>query len=150
MTIVVTAPNGATVQFPDGTDHATINGVMAQNFGGAAPAAPVTANDVGRSFASGVPVLGGLLNKADAATNAALAPLLNRFFDEKDQLPEDTFGERYAHSLRDQEGADAKFAQQHPVIDTAAKLAGGAAAMAPAIAAAPGVLGDFSDLRSRP
>jgi hypothetical protein len=32
MTITVTAPNGSTVDFPDGTDHATINGVMAQNF----------------------------------------------------------------------------------------------------------------------
>lgn len=32
MTITVTAPNGATVDFPDGTDHATINGVMAQHF----------------------------------------------------------------------------------------------------------------------
>lgn len=32
MTITVTAPNGATVQFPDGTDHATINGVMTQHF----------------------------------------------------------------------------------------------------------------------
>jgi hypothetical protein len=32
MTITVTAPNGATVQFPDGTDHDTINGVMTKNF----------------------------------------------------------------------------------------------------------------------
>jgi DNA-binding NarL/FixJ family response regulator len=34
MTIMVTGPNGATVEFPDGTDHATINGVMAKHFGG--------------------------------------------------------------------------------------------------------------------
>ena len=40
MTITVTAPNGATVQFPDGTDHDTINGVMTQNFKSDAPAAP--------------------------------------------------------------------------------------------------------------
>jgi hypothetical protein len=39
MTITVTAPNGATVQFPDGTDHDTINGVMAQNFASGLPAA---------------------------------------------------------------------------------------------------------------
>lgn len=32
MTITITAPNGSTVQFPDGTDHETINGVMTQNF----------------------------------------------------------------------------------------------------------------------
>ena len=102
---------------------------------------PVSVNDVGRSAATGVPIIGGLLNKADAATNAALAPALNSLFDEKDQLPEATFGERYAHSLRDQQGADTKFAAQHPVIDTGAKLAGGVASMVPAVAAAPAAFG---------
>ncbi|UFW75521.1 hypothetical protein [Bradyrhizobium sp. WU425] len=33
MTITVTAPNGSTVDFPDGTDGDTINKVMSQNFG---------------------------------------------------------------------------------------------------------------------
>jgi hypothetical protein len=37
MTITVTAPNGSTVQFPDGTDHETISGVMAKFSGNAAP-----------------------------------------------------------------------------------------------------------------
>jgi hypothetical protein len=148
MTITVTAPNGATVQFPDGTDHDTINGVMTQHFGGA-KADPVTANDLGRSFASGVPIIGGLLDKADAATNAALAPVLNPLFDEKDQLPESSFGERYAHSLRDQQGADAKFSDQHPIVDAGARLAGGAAAMVPAIAAAPAALGATGSLGAR-
>jgi hypothetical protein len=68
---------------------------------------PVSVNNVARSAATGVPIIGGLLNTADAATNAALAPALNSFFDPKDQLPEDTFAGRYAHSLRDQEGSDA-------------------------------------------
>lgn len=150
MTIVVTAPNGASVQFPDGTDHATINSVMTQHFGGGeAPADPVTVNNVARSAATGVPVIGGLLNKADAATNAALAPMLNRFFDPKDQLPEANFSDRYAHSLRDQEGADKKFEEQHPVVDTAAKLAGGAAAMGPVIAAAPEIMGATGSLGTR-
>jgi hypothetical protein len=41
MTITVTAPNGSTVQFPDGTDHDTINSVMMQNFHpDSTPAAP--------------------------------------------------------------------------------------------------------------
>jgi hypothetical protein len=150
MTIRVTAPNGATVQFPDGTDRDTIHGVMTQHFGGAeAPADPVTTNDVGRSFASGVPIIGGLLDKADAATNAALAPILNPLFDPKDQLSEPTFGERYAHSLRDQEGADAKFEAQHPIVDKGAKLAGGMAAMVPAMAAAPAMLGVTGSLGAR-
>ena len=106
-------------------------------------------NNVGRAFATGVPIIGGLLNKADAATNAALAPALNSLFDEKDQLPEATFGERYAHSLRDQEGSDAKFASQHPVIDTGAKIAGGVASMAPVVAAAPGLFGASGSFASR-
>jgi hypothetical protein len=37
MTVTVTAPNGATVDFPDGTDHDTINSVMSQNFDPAPP-----------------------------------------------------------------------------------------------------------------
>lgn len=102
---------------------------------------PVSTNDVVRSAATGVPILGGLLNKADAATNAVLAPAFNSFFDEKDQLPESTFSERYAHSLRDQEGGDDKFATQHPIIDTGAKLAGGVAGMAPLVGAAPSLWG---------
>lgn len=40
MTILVKGPNGATVQFPDGTDAATIDSAMRQITGAAAPAAP--------------------------------------------------------------------------------------------------------------
>jgi hypothetical protein len=116
---------------------------------GLKPVEPTTINNVGRSFATGVPILGGLLNKVDAATNAALAPMLNPLFDPKDQLSEPTFGERYAHSLRDQEGGDAKFASEHPYIDTSAKLAGGVAAMVPAVAAAPGLFGATGGLATR-
>jgi hypothetical protein len=109
----------------------------------------VSVNNVARSAATGVPIFGGLLNKADAATNAALAPALNSFFDPKDQLPEDTFSGRYAHSLRDQEGSDAKFATQHPIVDTAAKLAGGVASMAPVVGAAPGLFGATGGFAAR-
>ena len=47
---------------------------------------PVSVNNVVRSAATGVPIIGGLADKADAATNAFLAPALNSLFDEKDQL----------------------------------------------------------------
>lgn len=111
--------------------------------GNAAPpeAAPVTANNVVRSAATGVPIVGGLMNKLDAATNAALAPVLNRFFAPEDQLSEPTFGERYAHSLRDQEGADKRFAEEHPVVDTAAQLTGGLASTIVPMSAAPKAFG---------
>lgn len=101
----------------------------------------ISANNVARSAATGVPIIGGLLNKAEAVTNAALAPALNPLFDKKDQLAEPSFGERYAHSLRDQEAMDKGFQTAHPIVDTAAKLAGGVAAMAPAMAAAPAAFG---------
>lgn len=96
--------------------------------------APSMVEGVGRAFARGVPIVGGLLNKADAATNAALAPVLNPLFDEKNQLPEATFGERYAHSLRDQEGVDKAFHDEHPIVDTGAEIAGGIAATGAAAA----------------
>jgi hypothetical protein len=98
-------------------------------------------NDIVRSTATGVPVVGGLLDRMNAATNAALAPLLNPLFDQRDQLTEPTFGGRYAHALRDQEGADKRFSSEHPRLDTAARLTGGIAAMAPAVAAAPWAYG---------
>jgi hypothetical protein len=92
---------------------------------------PVTANNLARSASTGVMIGGGLLNKLEAATNATLAPVLNPFFDQKDQLTEPTWSGKYAHSLRDQEGMDKAFEAQHPVVDTAAKLAGGVAATIP-------------------
>ena len=119
--------------------NATVDEISG-SLGSAAPA-PVSANAVGRAVATGVPIIGGALNKLDAATNAALAPVLNRFFDEKDQLPESTFSDRYAHSLRDQEGADAGFAKDHPYIDTGAQIAGSIASTAPFMAAAPKAFG---------
>jgi hypothetical protein len=111
---------------------------------------PVSVNNVGRSFAAGVPILGGLANKLDAVTDAGLSYTpINSLFDEKDQLNEPTFSGRYAHALRDQEGSDAKFASQHPYIDTGAKLAGGVASMAPVVAAAPSIFGATGSLASR-
>jgi hypothetical protein len=72
MTVTVAAPDGSTVDFPDGTDAATIHGAMTQHFGGAnnaaASAAPAsvgaTALDVakqgGAGVARGVAQLAGL------------------------------------------------------------------------------------------
>jgi len=61
--------------------NATVQEIAGQlGIGGASPApeaAPVTPNSVARSFSTGVPIIGGALNKLDAATNAALAPLLS-------------------------------------------------------------------------
>lgn len=103
-----------------------------------APQAPGMVEGVGRAAARGVPIVGGLLNKANAATNAALAPVLNPLFDQKDQLQEKSFGERYEHSLRDQEGMDKSFAAEHPIADAVAEIAGGVGATGAAAATATG------------
>ena len=92
-----------------------------------APPAPSMLNGIVRAAADGVPIIGGLLNKADAATNAALAPALNRFFPEKDQLKGETFGDRYKNALQIQEGMDKGFEAEHPYVNTGAKIAGGVA-----------------------
>lgn len=151
MTITVSGPDGSSIDFPDGTDSGTIHGVMTQHFGGgaqpaAAPPAPVTANALARSAATGVPVIGGLLNKADAATNALLAPVVEPFMtksaDSINDAPGETipqrFRARYQKSLDIQNKGDAGFAAAHPYIDTAAELAGGAASLGGVAAAVPG------------
>jgi hypothetical protein len=96
--------------------------------------APSMVEGLGRAAARGVPIVGGALNKLEAATNAALAPALNRLFDEKDQLQEPTFGGRYEHSLRDQEGKDKAFETEHPIANAVAEIGGGIASMGGAAA----------------
>ncbi|MGJ4997312.1 hypothetical protein ACQR0Z_23010 [Bradyrhizobium sp. HKCCYLS3077] len=121
--------------------NAAVQQIAGQLGIGAAPPAPVATNNLVRSAATGVPIIGGALNKLDAATNATLAPLLNRFFAPEDRLQEPTFSERYAHSLRDQQGMDERFAKDHPVIDTAANVAGNVASMTAPMSAAPKAFG---------
>lgn len=110
-------------------------------------AAPVGATDLVRSAATGVPVVGGVLNKLNAATNAALAPVVEPFLSKgPDTLDQPTFGERYSKSLDIQNKRDAKFAQEHPIVDTAAKLTGGVAGTIPMVMAAPAAFGAVGTL----
>jgi hypothetical protein len=91
--------------------------------------APGIAEGVSRAAARGVPIIGGLLNKADAATNAALAPVVDPLLpDSFQKLPGKTFGDRYQQALDIQEGKDKSFHEEHPIADTAAEIAGGVAA----------------------
>lgn len=105
---------------------------------------PVTVNKVARSAATGVPVVGGLLNKLDAATNATLAPVVEPFLTPSDQdisRKGETWSQRYAKSKAMQDAADAKMAAEHPIVDTAAKIAGGVVGTIPAMTAAPAAFG---------
>jgi hypothetical protein len=161
MTINVKGPDGSNFAFPDGTPEAEITGSMAKHYGDAAPAAaePVTTNKVVRAAATGVPLVGGVLNKLNAATNATLAPVVEPFLtpSESDisrpsgpgdrigniQLPgtAPSWSERYRKSEAMQNLADEKFAAEHPVVDTAAKVAGGVAGSLPIMTAAPAAFG---------
>lgn len=86
--------------------------------------APSIVEGTGRGIATGVPILGGLANKLDAATNATLAPVLNGLFSPNQQLQGD-WAHRYQQALAVQNGADQQFAEQHPITNTAAQIAGG-------------------------
>lgn len=86
--------------------------------------APSIVEGTGRGIATGVPILGGLANKLDAATNATLAPALNGLFSPNQQL-NGNWAQRYQQALAVQNGADQQFAERHPVTNTAAQIAGG-------------------------
>ena len=109
--------------------------------GGTAMPTPIGLNDAVRSVATGVPVIGGLLNKANAATNALVAPLVNPLLSDENRLKGDTYGERYANSLAEQNGMDTRYAKEHPIANTVGNVTGGVAATIPMIAAAPALMG---------
>jgi len=127
MPIDVSTPDGSSFSFPDGTPQDVITGALRAHFGQgvpqqAAPVQPIGASDLVRAAGRGVPIIGGLLDKANAATYAALAPL----------APGDTtvshapsFSERYGENLEKEKAKDTGFDVQHPVASTVAQLAGG-------------------------
>lgn len=125
-----TSPSGQayTVNGPDGATPEQAFAILQQQIGGSGPSSSQSPSIVGgtvRAAASGVPIIGALANKMDAATNAALAPVLNPLFQPQDQLKGDTFTERYKNALSEQEGMDKSFASQHPALQVGGELAGG-------------------------
>ena len=117
-------------------------------------AAPIFSmgNNLIRQAGTGVPVIGGLLNKADAATNALIAPAINPFLSDANKLQGGTFGERYQNSLAVQNGQDQQFQADHPVLATGAQIAGGVGmlgGLGSAIPAAGTALGMSGNLATR-
>jgi hypothetical protein len=106
------------------------------------PIRPIFVSNTGKPRLPGVKKsFGGLLNKADAATNALIAPVLNPLFSKENQLQGSTWSERYENSLRQQEGMDTNFESQHPTANTALNIAGSVAGTAALIRAAPVAFG---------
>ncbi len=95
-----------------------------------------------RSLATGVPIVGGVLNRLDAATNATLAPFIDPLLpDSFQKLPGETWDDRYKQALSIQAGKDKAFHDEHPYTDTALNVVGGVAGTIPAVMAAPAAFG---------
>jgi hypothetical protein len=102
----------------------------------------ISADNASRAVATGVPIIGGLLNRMDAATNATLAPLIDPVLpDTFQKLPGQTWGDRYQQALDIQQGKDTAFHAEHPYVDTGLNIAGGVAGTVPAVMAAPAYFG---------
>jgi hypothetical protein len=101
---------------------------------------------MGDQFQSAIPILGGLSHKAGAAIDAA-ATGIGRTLGIDKIGPADPFSqaEDFATRMRENEAAaDAKakaFEGEHPVASTVAKIGGGVAGIAPAVALAPAAFG---------
>lgn len=101
--------------------------------------APSMAEGIGRGLARGVPIVGGALNKLEAATNATLAPVVDPLLPESfEKLSGKTWKERYSQALDIQQKKDKSFQQEHPIADAVAEVAGGVASTGAAAMTGPG------------
>ncbi|MBO9168350.1 hypothetical protein [Rhizobium sp. L245/93] len=107
----------------------------------APPSGDVSTNNVVRSVGTGVPVIGGLLNRMDALTNAAVAPAINPMLSDQNKLQGDSFWDRYNNSLAQQQGMDQAYSTEHPIANTVGNVVGGVAGTIPAIMATPTAFG---------
>lgn len=147
----VQGPGGIVVQFPDGTDAATIDKVMRQATGGgempagkgdrlpmapgavlhAIPPAPPDENALAASTsAMGQDLSLGLMDEAVAGAAAAVDPVADLF---RSQPVGGSFDERYARHLANQRMIDASSRARHPVASVVGDV-GAVAAMVPAVA----------------
>ncbi|WP_051321098.1 hypothetical protein [Rhizobium mesoamericanum] len=102
----------------------------------------LSADNATRALATGVPIIGGALNKLDAATNATLAPIIDPLLpDSFQKLPGNSWEERYNQALNIQKGKDEAFHEEHPYVDTGLQVTGGVAGTIPAVMAAPAAFG---------
>lgn len=101
----------------------------------AAPAAPkpdtgggITADNVVRAAARGIPVVGGVMDKVAAGMDAATQPVLGR------GATAPTLAERYAQNLAQEKAKDKAFDTESPITSATAQVAGGVASLLPAAA----------------
>lgn len=87
---------------------------------------PSYTTSIAREFGTGAPVVGGLLNRADAALGAVPMPFYGPTGSQKP-----TFAERYQENLDEQNAMDKKFETENPVASKAANIAGAVGATIP-------------------
>lgn len=90
------------------------------------------ADNVVRSLARGVPVLGGAMDNIAAAGDAATHAVFGRGSDAP------SFGERYSANLDREKAQDAAYDRKHPITSAVGQIAGGVAATLPIAATATG------------
>lgn len=90
------------------------------------------ANVAARQMAKGVPFVGQYLDEANAATNAAFAPVIGT------GEPGATFSERYSANLAGERGQDRAFETAHPYLSTGLQVGGAVAGTMAGIRAFPG------------
>ncbi len=92
----------------------------------------LTGDNIVRSVAQGVPLLGGLMDRFAAGADAITQPVLGRGSDAA------TLADRYAANRAAEDAKTTAFGQQHPIASTAANITGGIAATIPVAATATG------------
>lgn len=133
------------LQAPDGKRYevdATDMDAAAAVFQSHTGKSPSMAEGLGNSFVKGMPIIGGIASKANAAIDAGLAPYVDPASDDF-KLTGKTFHERYNQALDIRKKREEKFSESHPIADMAGEIAGGIAATGAvgATEAGAGVLG---------
>lgn len=95
-------------------------------------------------LARGVPIIGGALNHANAATNAFVDGLLPDAMVRAiggERIPGKNFSERYENELKRQQEMDRAFEEKNPITSKALEIGGGIAGTVPMVMAAPAAFG---------
>lgn len=143
MPIQIQAPDGSLIEFPDGTDDATIKSVMAKSFG--APQKPAVAPEIAKAAdayekvrgtgamaaatdagATGIPFSDELYSAVSALPNAAISAIEGKGFHPVDE---------YNRSQALQAELDRRRRERHPIASAAGSIAGGMGATAPVASA---------------
>lgn len=84
---------------------------------------PISADNIARSIAQGVPILGGAMDKFAAGMDALTNPVLGR------GAEGGSIGERYSKNISAETARTQNFETAHPIVSTTANIAGGVGAL---------------------